>query len=152
MTVHTTVDSASRPIWEELDKAVQRRMESRLSYYVDHPEEIDARLGELDREWNIERVVQAKGGGLAAAGLLLGATVDRKWLALSAIGAAFLLQQAIQGWCPPYIPLRRAGFRTGREIEQERYALIALRGDFDRLHSMKNKLTAIFRIVGISAR
>jgi hypothetical protein len=152
MTVHTTVDSASRPLEEELDKAVQRRMESHISYYVDHPEEIDTRLRELGNEWSIERVLQAKAGGLTAAGLLLGTTVNRKWLALSAIGTAFLLQHAIQGWCPPYIPLRRLGLRTKHEIEQERYALMALRGDFDRLHAMRNKLSEIIRIIGISAR
>jgi hypothetical protein len=44
--------------------------------------------------------------------------------------AAFLFQHAIQGWCPPVPILRRMGFRTASEIEQERQALKALRGDF----------------------
>jgi hypothetical protein len=42
----------------------------------------------------------------------------------------FLLQHAIQGWCPPVPILRRLGFRTADEINRERYALKALRGDF----------------------
>jgi hypothetical protein len=32
---------------------------------------------------------------------------------------------------PPFSFFRRGGLRTRREIEQERYALKALRGDFD---------------------
>ena len=42
----------------------------------------------------------------------------------------FLLQHAVQGWCPPVPFFRRRGVRTAREIEIERYALKALRGDF----------------------
>jgi hypothetical protein len=42
----------------------------------------------------------------------------------------FLFQHAIQGWCPPVPVLRKLGFRTSYEIEQERRALMALRGDF----------------------
>jgi hypothetical protein len=43
---------------------------------------------------------------------------------------AFLFQHALQGWCPPVPVLRRLGFRTMREIDTERYALKAIRGDF----------------------
>jgi hypothetical protein len=43
---------------------------------------------------------------------------------------AFLFQHAVQGWCPPLPILRRLGFRTASEIDTERYALKALRGDF----------------------
>jgi hypothetical protein len=41
------------------------------------------------------------------------------------------MQHALQGWCPPLPLLRRLGVRTQQEIERERYALKALRGDFD---------------------
>jgi hypothetical protein len=46
---------------------------------------------------------------------------------------AFLLQHALQGWCPPVPVFRRLGVRTTAEIDRERYALKALRGDFKRL-------------------
>jgi hypothetical protein len=39
---------------------------------------------------------------------------------------------AVQGWCPPVPVLRRLGFRTASEIDHERYALKALRGDFEK--------------------
>jgi hypothetical protein len=52
-------------------------------------------------------------------------------LILPGVVAAFLLQHAIQGFCPPLPVLRALGYRTDREIETERNALKAARGDFD---------------------
>ena len=75
------------------------------------------------------------------------ATVDRRWLALPAIVTGFLFQHAMQGWCPPLPILRRLGFRTAEEINQERYALKALKGDFDVKGG--NKLDTVLRAVGI---
>ena len=40
------------------------------------------------------------------------------------------------------------GFRTAKQIDQERYALKALRGDFDRIQWAKDKL-AVFHAVGV---
>ena len=65
------------------------------------------------------------------AGLFLGVTVSKKWFLLPALIQGFFLQHALQGWCPPIPVLRRLGVRTQAEIDQERYALKALRGDFE---------------------
>jgi hypothetical protein len=59
--------------------------------------------------------------------------VDRRLLLLPLAVCEFLAQHALQGWCPPLPVFRRAGVRTQREIERERYALKAMRGDFDRI-------------------
>ena len=67
----------------------------------------------------------------ALAGVILGATRDRRWLALPALVTTFLFQHAVQGWCPPLPILRRMGVRTSREIELERVALKILLGDFE---------------------
>ena len=56
--------------------------------------------------------------------------MDRRWFFFPAVVAGFLLQHAVQGWCPPVPVFRHLGFRTQSEIEEERYALKALRGDF----------------------
>ena len=56
--------------------------------------------------------------------------MDRRFFMLPAAVAGFLLQHAVQGWCPPVPVLRRLGFRTASEIDEERYVLKALRGDF----------------------
>jgi Protein of unknown function (DUF2892) len=77
----------------------------------------------------MERVLEANAATLALAGTLLGA-FDKRFLVLAAAVSAFLLQHALQGWCPPVPFFRKRGFRTMREIDTERYALKALRGDF----------------------
>src|SRR5690606_16646712 len=99
-------------------------------YFAEHPEEIDRRLKELDREWDIERALEANAAALAFTGILLGARTDRRWFLLPAAVTAFLFQHAVQGWCPPLPILRRFGFRTASEINKERYALKVLKGDF----------------------
>ena len=91
---------------------------------------IAARLSELDEEWDVERCLETGASSLVLTGTLLGLTVDKRWLMLPAGVAAFLLQHALQGWCPPLPILRRLGVRTSDEIAEERYALKALRGDF----------------------
>lgn len=97
------------------------------------PEAISARLAELDHEWDTERVLEANAATLTLTGLLLAAVGSRRWLLLTAAIPAYLLQHALQGWCPPLAILRRLGVRTRREIDAERTALKALRGDFDGL-------------------
>lgn len=110
---------------------LQREAAARLAHYARHPEEIDARLRELDREWDTERTLEANAALLAFAGTLLGLrTRKRGWFALPLFVTGFLFQHATQGWCPPLPILRRLGVRTASEIENERYALKVLRGDF----------------------
>ena len=88
------------------------------------------RIRELDEEWDIERVLEAHASTLSLFGMGMGAFVDRRFFALPAIIMGFLLQHAMQGWCPRVPLLRRLGFRTAWEMEEERYALKVLRGDF----------------------
>jgi hypothetical protein len=91
---------------------------------------INARIAELRREWDIERTLEANAAAVALAGLGLGILVDRRWLTLPVIVGGFLLQHAIQGWCPPLPVFRRLGVRTAAEIHQEITALKIMRGDF----------------------
>jgi hypothetical protein len=85
--------------------------------------DIDSRLFELEHEWDIERTLEANAATASLIGLTLGATVDRRWFVFPAIVAGFLLQHALQGWCPPVPVFRRLGFRTANEIDEERFAL-----------------------------
>lgn len=84
---------------------------------------IARRIEELDGEWDVERVLQVHGTALTLTGLVLGLTVNKKWLLLPGIMLPMLLQQGIQGWCPPLPLLRRLGLRTRLEINREKHAL-----------------------------
>jgi len=118
---------------ESVNRRIARETERRVKHLARHPEEIEPRLDELDREWDIERVLEANAASIGLAGTLLGAFLDRRFLVLPALVGGFLLQHAIQGWCPPVPAFRAAGVRTASEIDRERKALMALRGDFARL-------------------
>lgn len=118
---------------------LERGTLNRLLYFAQHPTEIEDRLHELDREWDIERMLETNAASIALLGIGLGITVDRKWFILPAIVMGFFLQHALQGWCPPLPVMRRLGVRTQSEIEMERYTLKALRGDFRHLAIKKGK-------------
>jgi hypothetical protein len=112
------------------NQRIREQTETSLEYYATHPDRIGERLAELEREWDIERTLEVNGSVLAMSGLALGTTVNRKWLLLPFAVVGFCLQHALQGWCPPLAVFRRLGIRTQREIDEERFALKALRGDF----------------------
>lgn len=122
---------------DSINKAIRRQVEESISYHATAgPEAIERRLKELDREWDIERVLEANAAGLSLVAVILGIAEDRKWFLVPGVIAGFLLQHAIQGWCPPMPILRRLGFRTETEINWERYALKALRGDFREVEAV----------------
>lgn len=121
---------------EEVNREIANQTRDRIAYYsTKSPQEISARIQELDYEWDIERALECNASALAFTGVLLSATVDKRWIILPGLVTAFLFQHALQGWCPPLPVLRRMGFRTTGEINEERYALKALRGDFERTTS-----------------
>ena len=131
-----TLPPTARRVEQSSDPAINDAIRERTDAEVVRlegasDEEIEQRLRELDREWDIERTLQANASVLAMAGVLLGAKVNRWFLLLPAAVFSFLGNHALQGWCPPIPLFRRMGVRTQREIERERYALKALRGDFD---------------------
>ena len=116
---------------DEINRKVERETEENVVRLATAgPEAIGSRLRELDREWDIERLLEANAATLTLVALTLGFTVDRKWFLFPVVIAAFLLQHALQGWCPPLPIFRRRGVRTTREIDLERMALRIIRGDF----------------------
>ena len=125
----TRVARASRPY---LNERIRMRADARVARLEEgKPIELEARLDELDGEWDIERLLQANASTLVMIGVALGYAWDRRFLLLPAAVLTFFAQHALQGWCPPIPVFRRRGVRTRREIERERYAIKALRGDFD---------------------
>jgi len=114
----------------EVNRRVDDQIERNIRHYSGQTkEEIYRRIQDLDQEWDIERVLETMASSFSLTGIVLGATVDRKWFLVPTIVLSFLLVHAIQGWCPLPI-LRSLGIRTREEIDRERYALKALAGDF----------------------
>lgn len=122
----------------EINQWINQKTENSIVYYAAHPQEISARLKELNQEWDIERALEANAAVASIASVMLGILVSRKWFFVPAVVGGFLLNHAIKGWCPPLPLYRRMGMRTQTEIERERYALKALRGDFSRVSSPNN--------------
>ena len=136
-----------------VNRQIERQIEASVLYFAEHRDEIDDRLEELDQEWDIERTLEANAASFSLLGLTLALALDRRWLALPIGVAAFLLQHAVQGWCPPVPVFRRLGVRTADEIDRERYALKALRGDFEGLSSAENGLArARHALAAVGAR
>lgn len=129
--IPSTASRVPRHTASRVNEHIRQQMEERVEQYaVADPEAITERLAELDREWDIERALEANAATAVLMGVALGATVDRRLFYLPAVVGGFLLQHAVQGWCPPVPLMRRLGFRTADEIAEERFALKTLRGDF----------------------
>lgn len=145
----STFDRVPTHTSEEINQQIQDDIRSRVRHCATHPDAIPRRLRELRDEWDIERAIEANASVLAFTGVFFGVTRDSRWLALPALVTAFLFQHAVQGWCPPVPVLRRMGFRTAHEIEQERTALKALRGDFNSIATEHDKSGAALSAVGL---
>src|SRR5207245_259358 len=114
----STVERVPRHTPAAYNEAIRRQTEANVARLASAgPAAIDRRLAELDREWDIERTLEANAASLTLLGSALGFAVDRRFFALPAVVAGFLLQHALQGWCPPVPLFRHLGFRTAAEID-----------------------------------
>jgi hypothetical protein len=115
----------------EVNGRLRQQMEADVARYEGADNDsISERIAQLEQEWDIERVLEANAATIALVSVILGFTVNKKWFAFTGVVMAFLLQHAVQGWCPPAVPWRHAGIRTQSEIHDEITALRILRGDF----------------------
>jgi hypothetical protein len=114
----------------EINEQIRNATWQHVYQYAAAPEAIAPRLAKLEREWDIERMMELSLALLALIGLGLTVLISRWFIVLPILVAAFQFTHAVQGWNPLLAVMRRWGFRTQTEIDQERYALKALRGDF----------------------
>lgn len=121
---------SSREQNQRIDAQTQQCLER---YATGDREAISRHVDALDREWDVERYLQMNAGIVSLSGVVLGAMVSRRFLVLPAVVFGFFFQHATQGWCPPLPVFRKMGVRTRREINQEKFALKALRGDFEHV-------------------
>ncbi|MCD6010961.1 MAG: hypothetical protein K0Q79_823 [Flavipsychrobacter sp.] len=114
-----TADSINQKIDNEINASIQFYKQQDASV-------IRARIAELDKEWDIERTLEFNASAVAFIGVILSATVSKKWMILPGLVTFFLGQHAIQGWCPPLPLFRQMNIRTRKEIDKEKYALLEL--------------------------
>lgn len=104
---------------------------------------IESRISEVDKKWDIERTLEVNAGLLGLADAVLALAVDRRWAILPAVVTSFLVQQAIQGWCPPLPLFRLMGIKSRPELDREKYALKALRDEFKDVHNARQAWQAV---------
>jgi len=135
MMFPSTVDRVPQNTAESINQWIRHTTEQNVAQHAGGGRAISQRLSELDNEWDIERLLEANAATVCLIGVALGALVDKRFFYLPAVVGTFLLQHALQGWCPPVPVFRRLGVRTQPEIDQEKYALKAMRGDFRQVQS-----------------
>jgi hypothetical protein len=131
-------DRVRRHTAPEALERVDAEIEQSIRFYATQSDEaITRRIEELDREWDMERklVTNASIVGLTTA--FIGLAVNRRWLLITCTAMGFLFQHAVKGWCPPVPIFRRLGVRTRSEIDREKFALKALRGDFKHVEPIR---------------
>lgn len=117
-----------------LDDAIEERVKEHVRYYSTlGTEALDRRLEELDREWDMERAVTIGLSGLGLFGLAIGRLGGRSFRLLTWMSLPLLFAFTQGRWSPPSFLKETLGLRNRRIIEEERYALKALRGDFEDL-------------------
>jgi hypothetical protein len=139
----STADRVCSNTSDEVNERIRRQTEKSIAEAAGGGVAgIERRLEALDAEWDVERCLETMAPTITLVGLTLGVTVNKKFLLIPAVVQTFFLQHALQGWCPPLPVLRRLGVRTAEEINEERYALKALRGDFAQTGGQLNRPSA----------
>jgi hypothetical protein len=128
------LDHVRANTWPDVNEQLDTEAQLRVREAATLPSQgLTDQLTALDREWDFERLVEAEASLMGLGGLALAMTVDRRLLALPGFVASMLLLHAVHGWYPLLPVFRRARVRSRDEIDRERYALKALRGDFAAL-------------------
>ena len=117
----------ARKIKEKVKENVAGKTPQNLVHYANETEAvIRERIEALDREWDMDRMLQLNASVLTIAGVALGSRVNRNWYWLPGIVAGFLALHAVKGWCPPVPLFKAAGVRTRKEIDKEKYGLMEI--------------------------
>jgi len=125
MTSVTNLPRVRRASSDRINRQIDQLTDANIARYRRmSPEVIQRRIAALDKEWDVERVLEVNASTLALTGLILGLSKSAKWFIVPGVVLPFLLQHALQGWCPPLPILRRLGIRTRGEIDREKYALL----------------------------
>ncbi len=102
-----------------------------INHYYHNKSHIDNRLRHLEIETSIEQIFALHDVANVTAGVLLSVVSGKKkWLVLPLLVAVAQSVHVMSGVRLGTSLLHQYGFRTKAEIDKEKYALKALRGDF----------------------
>src|SRR5436189_2869098 len=83
---------------DHVNEEIQRQTAENVSCCAEMGRDaIDARIADLDEEWDIERYLETMAPILTLTGIGLGLLKNKRWFALSIGVQAFFLQHAIHG-------------------------------------------------------
>lgn len=116
------------------EKIKQKTIQNINKYSNSDVNVLTIRLKELNHEWDTERVLEANAASIILISSIIGYFKNPYWFIITGIISFFLLQHALQGWCPPLPIIRRLGVRTSIEINEEKVAIKYLRGDFSQMN------------------
>jgi Protein of unknown function (DUF2892). len=131
-TPHRVLHSTDCQVNQQIRSDMIQRLEDDVN---DDDTMISQRIHELNRVWDTERVLEACAACLAIAGTAAGLTGRKCGWILTGAAGGFLLNHALQGWCPPVPLIRKMGVRTSEEIYNEKTVLKEIRGDFSQVTS-----------------
>jgi hypothetical protein len=81
----------------QINWRIDQQIEQNVRRYSGKPpEEIDRRIWQLEREWDIERVLETMAASFSLTGIALSITVDRRWILLPGVVLSFLLLHALE--------------------------------------------------------
>ena len=125
--MNTVADKVKKVTSPAANKKITEKTQNNVVHYANETESvIQKRIEQLDKEWDMERLLALNASVLTITGVVLGSKVNKKWFWMPGVVASFLGMHAIQGWCPP-VPLFRAfGVRTRMEIDKEKYGLLEI--------------------------
>ncbi|MDY7225559.1 hypothetical protein [Hyalangium rubrum] len=131
----TSTDAMRSHVPAEVNKRIDERVERCVRHMAQQDRaEISRYLVKLEREWDINRAVTVVGSLVAVGGLALARRDGKGWRVLGGVAAGLLLQHGLLGFGPLSRLVRvLGGVRSRREIDLEKFALKALRGDFERI-------------------
>lgn len=141
----STTKRVSNNTNKNVNLQIRNQTLSCLKKYVDSSDKVlSDRIKYLNFEWDIERILEANAASVVLISSILGLKKSQCiWFLVPGTIGFFLLQHALQGWCPPLPVLRKLGARTSLEIENEKIVLKMLRGDFMHKTSHVDEMLAI---------
>ena len=130
--------SSSDAVRQHTPEPVNRRIDERVEACVRAMAAQDryshtAYLSKLEQEWDLNRALLVGTSALALSSVALSRKRGSGWLGLGIAACVLALQHGLTGFGPATAVARLLGVRTRSEIDLEKYAVKALRGDFCRI-------------------